>query len=299
MSRLGYISNTVGKQLNLAVANTYSQNVLNGSNLPSNSIIISSPIDSNGNDTGTYSMIATDSEGNPVRLSYSISEGNGLYYSRFSDSLKLNIDNTTIKTNSSYNLYSTLKNVIDEKTLISNSDETIKVDVNNINLASTDSFGVAKLDGESISVDNGKIFVNTSKLEYSNTLSNTYGIAVGDGVGLVSTNGLLDVNESSLERGTREKIGVVRGDGESIVSNNGVLSANTIAFAKALKNRYGISKVDNIKLRLNKDNKVYVNTNSISSASDKNFGISKIDTKTLDLDSNNTLNAKRYISIKD
>lgn len=299
MSKLGYISNIVGKQLNLAVANTYSQNVLDGSNLPSNSIIISSPIDSNGNDIGTYSMLATDNEGNPIRLTYSISEGNGLYYSSFSDSLKLNIDNNTIKINSTYNLYSTLKNVIDENTLISNSNETISVDVNNIGIASTEKFGISKIDGETINSDNGNIFVNTSKLEYSNSLSESFGIGVGDGVGLISTNGLLEINESSLEKGTRERSGVVKPDGKTISSNDGILSANTIAFAKAIKDRFGISKVDNIKLRFNKDNKVSVNTNSIQSASDKNYGVSKIDTNTLDIDDNNVLSANKYMTIRE
>ena len=80
MSKLGYISNSYGKQFNISVANTYSYNVLNGSNLPVNSIIIASNVNENNNDTGSYSLIATDSVGSPVRLTYTIKEGNGLYY---------------------------------------------------------------------------------------------------------------------------------------------------------------------------------------------------------------------------
>ena len=96
MSKLGYIASSYGKQMNISIANTYSYNVLAGSNLPINSIIIASNIDENNNDTGTYSLIATDNEGNPVRLTYTVKEGNGLYYNTDKDYISLNIDNNVI-----------------------------------------------------------------------------------------------------------------------------------------------------------------------------------------------------------
>ena len=52
MSQLGYIYSSYGKHFNIGIANTYGENVLTGSNLPKNSIIISSPIDRDNEDLG-------------------------------------------------------------------------------------------------------------------------------------------------------------------------------------------------------------------------------------------------------
>ena len=60
MSKLGNIYLSYGKEFKISIANTYSNIVLSGSNLPVNSIIISSNVDDNFEDTGSYSLIATD-----------------------------------------------------------------------------------------------------------------------------------------------------------------------------------------------------------------------------------------------
>jgi hypothetical protein len=78
MSELGNINKSYGKPINISVANTYSTTVLNSKALPTNMIIISSPINNDGNDIGTYCLIATDNNGTGVRLSYTIQPGNGL-----------------------------------------------------------------------------------------------------------------------------------------------------------------------------------------------------------------------------
>ena len=114
MSQLGYIYNSYGTQFNIAVANTYAFNILNSnSNLPTNTIIISAPYDNK--DIGSYSLLATDNDGNPVRLTYTIQEGNGLNYK--DDHLEINIDNDTIieKENG---LKVNLQNIIDNKSNI-------------------------------------------------------------------------------------------------------------------------------------------------------------------------------------
>ncbi len=76
MSKIGNIKLSYRKQFNIAIANTYSNIVLSGSNLPANTIIISSNINENFEDTDWYSMIATDNEGNPVRLTCCIKQCN-------------------------------------------------------------------------------------------------------------------------------------------------------------------------------------------------------------------------------
>ena len=65
MSKIGNIKLSYLNQFNIAFANTYSN--------------ISSNINENFEDIGSYSMIATDNEGNSVRLSYCIKQCNGLY----------------------------------------------------------------------------------------------------------------------------------------------------------------------------------------------------------------------------
>ena len=95
MSKLGNIKESYGKQYSIATANAASYIVMNGSNLPKNSIIISSPIDNENEDMGTYSLIGVDNEGFPARLTYTIKEGNGIVTDN--DILKIDIDDNTIK----------------------------------------------------------------------------------------------------------------------------------------------------------------------------------------------------------
>ena len=297
MSKLGYIYESIGKKLNLSIANTYSENVINGNNLPENSLIISSPINEKNEDTGTYSILCSDYEGTGIRLTYSIQEGNGLYYSNKTDSLSLNIDNRTIKTNSSYDLTISLDKIVDGNT-ISFENSYLKVNEENLSISSDSNYGVAKLDTSTISSDEGKIFVNTSNLEYSDNASGTIGIVVGDGKGIISNNGLLDINESSIEYTSHLSKGIVRSDGYTIESNEGVLSVNTQNLDKATNDNYGISKVDNKKIKINSDDKIYIDTSNINIASELLYGIAKINTSTLEID-NDTLSAKKFISVKE
>ena len=104
MSKLGNIKESYGKHYSIGVANAESNIVLSGGNLPKNSVIISSPYDSKlDEDKGSFSLIATDSEGNGVRLTYTLQEGNGLVTD--GDIIKLDIDNETIKVDKGNSLY--------------------------------------------------------------------------------------------------------------------------------------------------------------------------------------------------
>jgi len=92
MSKLGNVRQSYGKQFNAAIANTYGTYVLGGSNLPSNTLIVASPVSQNNDDRGSYSLLITDYIGNPVRLTYTLREGTGMKYS--DDTMRVNI--TTI-----------------------------------------------------------------------------------------------------------------------------------------------------------------------------------------------------------
>lgn len=295
MSRLGYIQNSYGSQFNIGIANTYSNNILTGSNLPANSIIVSSNIDDEGNDTGTYSLLATDYQGNAVRLTYTIQEGNGLYYDEKNDSLSLHIDNTTILNNNGV-LSATLSNSINNIVLKSN-DNKIYVDTQNLPLASSDNYGVGNIDGSTIKSDEGTIYVDTHNLQYSNTDSNIYGVGIGDGKTITINNGKMNINEEGFNHADGVNPGVVKPDNITVnVNNDGILSVNTQNLRKASVNDYGVIEVDG-KSVLSDNGEIYINTEIISLAQPLSYGVSKVNTKTLNL-KDGIISFKDYYTIK-
>ena len=79
-TQLGNTTKSFGKDYNISVSNIGGDGVLMAySYLRENTIIIDSKVDSNFEDLGSYSLFVTDSNGNPVRLTYTIQPGNGLY----------------------------------------------------------------------------------------------------------------------------------------------------------------------------------------------------------------------------
>ena len=242
MSRLGYIENSYGKHFKIAVANTTGRNVLNGSNLPTNSLIVASDVNEYNDDIGTYSLIATDYQGKPVRLTYTINEGNGLYYNPKKDVLSLNIDNETIK-DLKGKLGFDYKNSIDKKTIVLNSKDKLSVDVDNLDITSSKNVGVARIDGDTLGMMDDVVHVNTANLDYSNTGSNLYGIGVGDG--------------------------------DTIVARNGKMSVQTQSFRKAHDNVAGIAKPDNVTTYITASGKLTVKEEGLSHANVEKYGLIK------------------------
>ena len=71
MTKFNDISNSYGKPFSVIAANTYAYNVLNASNIIESSLVIASPYDIiNEEDVGQHTLIMTDFEGNPTRLTY-------------------------------------------------------------------------------------------------------------------------------------------------------------------------------------------------------------------------------------
>lgn len=265
MSKIGYIQNSYGSSFNVAIANTYSTNVLNSIKLPANTFIIAAPFDNEEqSDLGTYSLILTDSYGTPVRITYCIKEGNGFYND--DEHLYLHLDNSTLlETNDMLNV--NLQNIIlDDSLKIKNG--KISVNIDSIGRTSNSEIGTIKVDGKTIKSDGGEIYVETSKLDFTN--SSLYGIGIGDGVTLKTVQGKLSVKEYGLVHGTNSTYGFVKGDTTSIISNNGVLSLNQSYF---INDSYiGIVKPDNITIK-STNGTLSIKQEGITKASSSNAGV--------------------------
>lgn len=293
MSKLGYITAQYGKQFNIAVANTYSYNILNGSNLPAVSFIISSNVDDKGNDTGSYALFVTDVNGNPVRLTYTISQGNGLYYDDSSDSLKLNIDNDTLVADEN-GIRFNIKNHLSNDFAIENN----KISVNMLNIpdASKSTPGVASIDGRTIKTTGGRLFVDTDELQYSDTQSGTFGTVIGDGKTIYIENGQASIILDSFTHGSDEQWGVVTSDNRTINIDEGTVSVATRNLDIASENRFGISKPDVKTIVFDSEGNLTVNEDNLEIATPNSYGLAAIDPLTLS-NENSVISVKGYDEI--
>lgn len=294
MSKLGNIYNSYGSQFSIAVANTNGVNILNGSNLPANSIIIASPVDKDNNDIGSYSLFATDSESNPIRLTYTIQEGNGLIYDN--DSIKIKIDDKSIKDNNE--LYIPINNLIDNKTLNYN-EEKDKIDINIDGFTKSDenNLGVFTIDGETLSISEDILTVNTNKLQYANKSTNQYGIGIGDGKTVLSTNGVFSINTDNLDLSKNGTFGIIRSTNDIIEIEDGIVSVNTENISYTSKDNFGISKIDDKTIKLNEEEQITVNTENLRKADGNNFGVFMYDSNSFEMNDNNELSIRDYSKI--
>ena len=292
MSKLGNISYLYGKQFNIAVANTYSYILLNGSNLPSNCIIISSPTDSNGNDTGTYSLITTDYEGNPVRLTYCIDVNNGLKNN--DDTLYLGIDNHTIKDDK--NLYVELSYLVDNKSIIINSKNKLEISTSNLTKADKDTLGIISVDGKTISSDNGTLFIQTNNLDYSDSSTNTKGILTSNSDKIDINNGIISIKTENLSKCTNSEFGIAKGDGYTITSDSDGINLNQDNLDKSTTDLFGLISNDGITVK-SMNGELSINTSSLDKATSKDKGIIKIDGDSIIIDSNERITIKDYSKI--
>ena len=292
MSRLGYIENSYGKQFKIAVANTTGRNVLNGSNLPTNSLIVASDVNEYNDDIGTYSLIATDYQGKPVRLTYTINEGNGLYYNPKKDALSLNIDNETIK-DLKGKLSFDYKNSIDKETIVLNSKNKLSVNIDNLDITSSKNVGIARIDGDTLGMMDDVVHVNTANLDYSNTGSKIYGIGVGDGDTIVARNGKMSVQTQSFRKAHDNVSGIAKPDNETTyITASGKLTVKEEGLSHANIEKYGLIKADNDTININ-DGIIKFNMNSIPNASAGTPGFIQIDPSTINLE-NSVISVKNY-----
>ena len=292
MSKLGNIYLSYGKQFNIAIANTYSNIVLTGSNLPVNTIIISSNIDEDNNDTGSYSLLVSDSYGTPIRLTYNITPGNGLNID--GDILKLNIDNDTIKDDGN-GIYIDLSKF--ENNFINLNDNRFSINNNSIDIISNTDRGVCKCDNKTINIDEGIIYINTDNLEYSNNSTEQYGIFISSDDSLNINNGIISIVQDNLPKSSDTNYGICKVDSETIdIDDNSSLKVNTENLKKSNLNDFGIIKTDGNKI-LSDNGVLKVNTYNLNIADENNFGIIKIDNDTIKLNESGQITSKKFKSI--
>lgn len=293
MSSLGYIQNSYGKSINIAVANTYSYNVLSSGNLPDNTIIISSPLDENNDDRGIFSVSMTDSSGQPVRLTYTLQEGPGMRYSN--DSIKVEIDDFTIVENNK-ELLANVDNLIDNDTIYYN--DKIKLNVNNLDKANKNISGVFKIDDDTIKIADDKLYVNTSNLKYANSDTNIPGIFIGDDKYITVNQGVISINQDMIDKADKESFGVIRGNNSTVSINNGQITIIAENLAKSNNDTPGVIIPDNKTIVLNENNELKINIENLKKTSKSNVGVFKYDPKTFILEKD-VLKVKEYNHFND
>ena len=278
MSQLGYIYSSYGKHFNIGIANTYGENVLTGSNLPKNSIIISSPIDRDNEDLGIYSLIATDNNGSPVRLTYTIQEGNGFKYEN--DTLYFSIDSNYLDASENY-LKVNLSYLFDLNTIYIKN-ERLSIDIDNLDKISSTNKGVFKIDNTSIGINNNIIYVNTSALDKSNSDAKIYGIGIGDGETVFADNGLFSVREDGLSYATASSPGVIFTTSDKINISDGIISINTENLTKSNTKIYGICTSDENTIK-SSNGILSVNEDNLDKGNSSNYGLIKYDSSSINI----------------
>lgn len=294
MSQIGSIHLNAGKKTNIAFSQYTAYDLLKDwpGNLAPNNIILCSPVKSDGGnnfiDAGSYALVATDSEGNPVRLTYTLVEGNGLVvnsvnHDDFSyDTMSLEIDHDSLMTNAWDELHVAKSNIIDNNTLMVNapvSEDYIEFYVDqyeqqrprtrigvmtaNLDKASDMSYGIVRGDGTTINIENGVVTVNTQNLDYVDDANNISGIVrfnpdITDDYDwrtVEASNGVLRVVTYNLDRATAEQVGVVKPDMVTTMSMpSGDLTVITAGLDKATSSTYGIVKPDNYTVKIQEFN---------------------------------------------
>lgn len=288
MSNLGYIKNSYGKSINIAVANTYSYNVLSSGNLPDNTIILSSPINENNEDTGTYSVLITDYKGQPVRLTYTLQEGNGMRYS--DDSIKVEIDNDTIVEKNN-ELAANINNIIDNDTIIYS--DKLYVNIDNLEKADASTLGVFKIDDDTIKESDGMLYVNTSNLAYANNNTGISGIFIGDNKYINVSQGVISINQESITHASKDEYGIIQGNNNTVNINDGIISVVTKNLGRCEDETPGVIIPDNNTIILTANEELAVDTKKLNKTSAINTGVFKYDPTSFVMDKD-VLKIKNY-----
>lgn len=285
MSQLGNIRNSYGKPFIVAVANADVNTVMNATGLPKNAMIISSPYNkSNGEDIGTPALVITDSEGTPIILTKTIVPVNGLR--AIGDVMRLDIDNNSIKVNENGALYIDLSDVFASIGFGRDNDGKLTIVTNDLQKASASKFGVVKLDGRTIKLQNGAIYVDTAAIDVA--VIGIPGIVKGDNKTIKVVRGIPKVQTESLDKCSSSSFGVLRPDNATIVANDGILSIREQSMIDDTKR--GLVKPDNMTITAT-NGTLSVNTQEFPKASTTQFGVVKT--------SSNIVSNNGVVSVKD
>ena len=305
-TQLGNITKSLGREFGIIMSNMAGNDIFSNSSLRENSIIVSSPINSETlEDKGTYNIFVTDGDGKPIRLSYTIQPGNGLITINNGDVIKMSIDGESelgkgsICVDGNGTIFVNKHNIIDEFTLKVNPSNVGKLNgeigvvTSNLDKSSDISYGISKSDTETNTtyIDPrypGQIRVNTQALDTVDDESNRDGIIKHSSVmsrTIKAENGKLEVLTYNLTIASKDNLGVVKVDDKTIYSNNGTLNVLTEGLEHSSKDKYGISKGDE-KTITSKDGVLSVNTQNLDKASTKIYGTVVLDENSLEVDEN-------------
>lgn len=278
MSKFGDIINSFGHNLNFVITNTSGENVLNNTVIANSFIIAAQQKETCGGigiptheDNGIYSILCSDNNGESVRFTYTLSEGNGIICDN--DIVYFDYDNN-FTINNSEQLSLNIKNFIDNQSL-KLSNNKITADVNNIGIASEDYAGIVNIDDITIKMlNNSNIYVNTDCLTNAN--HNSYGIMRSDNNTLNINNGVLSVDTNKLQKCSDSYYGIAKCDNKTIKLHNNKLTVNINELKKASETTYGLIKLDG-KTLLSNNGVIYVNVNNLSKGTNDNHGVIKLD----------------------
>ena len=258
-SKVGHVEKMFGEQFNIVTTNAEGNRLLSGSanNLIPTSLIIASPTDQSSGgtvDIGLPSLICTDYEGNPLRLTYSILTGNGLVNPANSDVIQFQVDETTLR-------------------CMENSD----------NLSVYAPGLVA--DNSVIEVENNKLDLNISKLVDLNRIkvteaSKVFGIDnILDEREYLTVNAYAFVDHNTLIINESEEQSVKTGfqnqyisvnmknlnDNQTIkIDKNKHYYVDTNQLTRATSTKFGVLKYDNSTIQINEGTgQIYVNTGAL------------------------------------
>ena len=337
-TQLGNVTKIYGQKRGTTVTNLNGETIMNSSYLKGNTFIVSAPQTINKEDIGTYSLFMTDSEGQPVRLSYTIQPGNGLVIGRDGvpadkgddlDVISMAIDNHSIKADDPdypSAIYVKKENIIDNDTLMvvtpENEKSCIKVITENLDHAGTTStgFGIAKGDEFTIMTDDGILYVNTRNLDYADDETDTHGIIDANNNPyrtVRSDNGILSVWTQNLDRADVDSVGVVKPDGtytftdedgtitvSNFVYTYSYLGERTVTEAGVQKtetyryNEHGIVVPDLVTLGTYQAGEMHVITDGLDRASESQFGVVKPDGISIGVTTDGLLEVKQYAKLQ-
>lgn len=287
MSRLSDIYGSYGNSFEIAVANTWSSYVVDSLGLPPSMMIISSPHDGD-EDLGMHSILVTDADGSPVRLTYGMKTGNGLVVE--DDMLKLSIDSSSMKLDSANRLSLDVSSIIDGNSIVLDNG-TIKANARVLQTASKERFGVVKVDNSTIRSSAGTLTVETTSLDLANNASGDKGIIkVQRNSGFSVSKGTISVDTSAITK-AGAALGISRADGTSTQVDNGILRGTLGSFQACTYQIAGLAAPDNVTTTCDSNNVLSADFSKLDTS------LIKVDGTTLTVDSTGTLHIASADSI--
>lgn len=292
MSQIGNTTKSFGREYNISISNLGGEQILASDVLRKNTILIDAKVDNNLEDNGSYTLFVTDANGVPVRLTYTMQPGNGLYADpNDTDVLRMCIDENSIMADDGDELYVNKHNIIDCYTLTVNSIEgdtakrgRIGVVTAHLDPATSTSYGISKGDDITLTtyVDPeypGQIRVNTQYLDKVDDASNTDGIVRHSSEmsrTIEAVDGKLRVLTENLVKATDSLYGIAKGDENTIMASDGLLTVNTAGLDHADNSSYGIVKGDSTTINIS-DGVASVITSGLDTATVDRYGTVMLD----------------------